>query len=82
MRLKLRSEGTPINSEIYAESLAGTKCSAKAEAASQEGPAAAHRRQPEDAAVFVPKGPDDGSQPRKLSGLEKCHPEAVPSCPP
>jgi hypothetical protein len=24
MELKLRSEGTPINSEIYAESLAGT----------------------------------------------------------
>jgi hypothetical protein len=25
MKLKLRSEGTPINSEIYAESLAGTE---------------------------------------------------------
>jgi hypothetical protein len=31
MRLKLRSEGTRINSEIYAESLAGTEGSAKAE---------------------------------------------------
>jgi hypothetical protein len=31
MKLKLRSEGTPINSEIYAESLAGTEGSAKAE---------------------------------------------------
>jgi len=45
MKLKLRSEGTPINSEIYAKSLAGTEGSAKADA-SQDGPAAAHRRQP------------------------------------
>jgi hypothetical protein len=58
MKLKLRSEGTPINSEIYAKSLAGTEGSAKAEAASQDGPAAAHRRQPKDAGVFVPEGPD------------------------
>jgi hypothetical protein len=71
MKLKLRSEGTPINSEIYAESLAGTEDSAKAEAASQDSSAADHRRQPKDAGVFVPEGPDDGSQPQKLSGLER-----------
>jgi hypothetical protein len=78
MKPKLRSEGTPINSEIYAESLAGTEGSAKAEAASQDGPTAAHRRQPKDAGVFVPEGPDDGSQPRKLSGLECAIQRPVP----
>jgi hypothetical protein len=31
MKLKVRSEGTPINSEIYAESLAGTEGSASAQ---------------------------------------------------
>jgi hypothetical protein len=79
MKLKLRSEGTPINSEIYAKSLAGTEGSAKAEAASQDGPAAAHRRQPKDAGVFVPEGPDDGCDSTELAEVQAWNAWKVPS---
>ena len=44
MGAKLRSEGTRINSEIYAESLAGTEGSAKAERVIRLAPGTFRRR--------------------------------------